>query len=425
MTRKKWYIIIASLLIINGLVFINRNNGFKYYPYKTYNEIYTTDSNLYLTNIHFTNNFLELQFSYSLSANDWKLYIDNKYIKNIKSNGSQVLVPLATYSHHYKLDPVNSPNALPVSVIADHSPAPDNTFDNEFLYCNLPGPGIRASAMKLWAINPDEFSKEERLFANQLLKDSIRISANDDDIAKTIKIGIYLRSLPNNPKGLPFYEVQKHSVSGQIKLSQQCKAELVCGNYSAMFRYLAHMSGLISRSITYSGPGGNWHYGSHFMNEVYLRKQQQWSVADASNNIFLPHDSIRFYNAADVKKMTDVNGFAGKGYYDLNNKTARIEPYEAVKNLHEYYNLSDADIQYPHGDATLKSTFSLLWQFYFPARDFDLYSDRNSNSILKLSIKTIFFLSLILAIIYYIAYEIKLFELMNKFRNQKKVRKEV
>jgi hypothetical protein len=413
--RFGWWVLLFVLFLINAGILVERNNGFKYFPYKTYSQLYTTDSSLCFKDISINQNVLQLQFSQPLTEHTWKLYTDPTFTSDITATTDRLSLPLKDGLHTYKLIPVVNPNDLAVSVTIDHTPHQNGPYDNEFISSNIPGPEIEPIALKTWRFNKGSFSKSEIEQGTRLLTDSIHLKDNDDDFAKTIKIGLYLRHLPLNPQGMDPAEAAGKSAWEQIKLGQQCKANFNCGNYAAMFSFLGGLAGLVTRGITYSGPDGNWHYASHFLNEVYLHKQQQWALVDNSNNIFLPHDSTRFYNAVDVKKMADVNGFSNKLCYDLNNDSVRIISYSQVSNLHYYYNQSPADIRFAHSTSYKFSFLNNLWQFYIPVRDHDLYSDRKSNNTFKLIVKTIFILALLVSLVLYVAWE------FNKKKNKYKM----
>jgi hypothetical protein len=413
--RFGWWLLLLVLFLINAWILVERNNGYKYFPYKTYSELYTTDSSLCFEDVTINHNLLQLTFTKPLPEQNWKLYTDSSFTSDITASAKQLSVALKSGLHSYKFISTHNATDLPVSVVIDHTPHENEHYDNEFISSNIPGPGVKPIELNTWRIDKSIFSKSDIEEGVKLLKDSLHLLNNDDDITKTIKIGLYLRHLPVNAKGIDPAEAAAKTAWEQIKLAQQCKANFNCGNYAAMFSFLAGLAGLVTRGITYSGPDGNWHYASHFLNEVYLHKQQQWALVDNSNNIFLPHDSLRFYNAVDVKKMTDINGFSDKLCYDLNKESVKIVSYSGVSSLHSYYNQSPADIKFAHGKSYKFSFLNNLWQFYIPIRDHDLYSDRKSNNTFKLIVKTIFILALLVSLFCYVAWE------FNKKKNKSKI----
>ncbi|HSU50402.1 MAG TPA: hypothetical protein VLJ41_07425, partial [Segetibacter sp.] len=60
-----WLLIIA-LLSVNVFILLQRNEGYKYFPFKTYSELYVTDSSLYIKDLHFNKDTLDIFFSLKL-----------------------------------------------------------------------------------------------------------------------------------------------------------------------------------------------------------------------------------------------------------------------------------------------------------------------------------------------------------------------
>lgn len=407
MKRVLFLFFLLILFGLNGWILINRNNGFKYYPYKTYRQLYTTDSTQCFTDIEISQHTIVLRFSLPLQEDSRKLYIDDSFSTDVKADFKSLSFTLKNGFHKYTLVSADSLGSLPVSIAIDHTQHGNNNFDNEIISSNVPGPGIESIPLSTYQISQGTFSERDAKEGLRLLNDSVHISGNDDEVTKVFKIGMYLQHLPNNTSGTDPVQVALTNPIEQIKSAQQNKANLNCGNYAAMFYFLSGLAGLVTRGITYTGPDGNWHYGSHFMNEVYLHNFQQWALVDNLNNIYLLHDSTRFYNAADVKKMSEVDGFVGKFFYDLSGDLEKKKSYADKSNLHYYYNQTDADISYSQNKTYSYSLFNNLWQFYLPIRRHDLYSDKRSNNIGKLFFKTIAIVALLMGLILYCVWEIK------------------
>jgi len=91
-TRIQFIVTLLLLLIANGYIFIHRNKGFKYYPYKTYNEIYTCDSSLYLKDIHFNPQSLQLITSIPFPADDYAVYCDDVFVAKAYPDNNSILI---------------------------------------------------------------------------------------------------------------------------------------------------------------------------------------------------------------------------------------------------------------------------------------------------------------------------------------------
>ena len=196
----------------------------------------------------------------------------------------------------------------------------------------------------------------------------------------------------------------------QLQLAMQNKVNLNCGNYSAMIYFLCSVLQMPNRLVTFSGPAGNWQYGVHYYNEIYLREKQQWVLCDGLSNIYMPHDHTRFYDAVDVYKMAHVNGFANKYAYTFTGDSLGTVQYDSVNYFHSYYNRSNANLRFLHpGSNSSDSKWNYLTDFYSFTRNFDFYSDVNANDWTKIIIKIAAFYLLLLVLVPYTASEIKLF----------------
>ncbi|TDH26166.1 hypothetical protein EXU57_11790 [Segetibacter sp. 3557_3] len=398
--RVQWWLLLLALLISNLYILVNRNNGYRYYPYKTYAQLYVSDSTLQIAALNFSNQTLDIVLSHFPGAAQWSLFIDNTFTKTINTSNKVITIPILVRAHRYELRPVDSNAANRIKLVVDHSPTAKG-FDNEFIYANIPGPGTETLPLSRWQTPISSFTAAELRSATELINGPIGILATDNDLTKTLKIGRHLRKLRVSNNGVDVTSLNLSPLK-QLELSVKQDVNINCGNYTAMFHFLGTIAGLTTRAVTFAGPQGNWHYGNHYYNEVYLHKQQQWSLIDNLNNVFLPHDTTRFYNAVDVKKMASVNGFENKFCYDLNSDTPRLVPYKANGYFHEYYNLSDADISFPTKGVQPKSGLTLLFEFYFPSADFAYYSDKKANNLFKLAAKYIFLLGLIIAVFLYL-----------------------
>lgn len=120
---------------------MHRNDGYKYFPYKTYSQLYVTDSTLYLKNVNFNADTLELFFSLQLHPAKYKLIVDDSITNGfIVSANNSLHIPLMDNIHVYTLTPAN--NKQPEIIVqADHDKAKNI---NEFIYCNFPGPSNKS-----------------------------------------------------------------------------------------------------------------------------------------------------------------------------------------------------------------------------------------------------------------------------------------
>lgn len=404
--RVKYLLLIAVFTCINAYILFQRNNGYKYFPFKTYSELYVLDSILYLKDIHFNGDSLQLFFSKPLPGKNYSLNIDNVFLANIlTSNANEIIVPLQKDFHIYKLSPGSL--GIDITLKVDHNTTSKPTV-NELLFCSLPGPQTKVSPYETWSNTRAVFSTAEYSSAAELLKKYTNAYNVNTDSARVLAIEKFVASLQSNPNGIDAYELGKQIPLQQIDSAMQQKAQLLCGNYATIVYFLCCTMNMTNRVVTYRGPAGNWQYGMHYFNEIYLREKQQWVLVDAMNNIYMPHDSLRYYNAVDVKKMTQVNGFAGKKAFSFLGDSIREVAYDSINEKHIYYNQSGANLCFLHPGADLNvSAWKNFIEFYSFSRDYDFYSDANSNDWFKIIVKEIAFVVLAILLIAYFVFEIK------------------
>ncbi|MEO7209757.1 MAG: hypothetical protein ABIY35_02335, partial [Chitinophagaceae bacterium] len=146
MKRKRLiYILVFVLLILmNGYILLHRNEGFKYYPLKTYSEIYQADSSFFIKNIFFTNDSVQFTFSMKPTADQYLL--ENKKVDVI---GYSITFPLQKSFHEYTLMPADGRSKNIIFHI-DHTENSPHNFTNEFLNSNIPGPEISTTPLHIW-----------------------------------------------------------------------------------------------------------------------------------------------------------------------------------------------------------------------------------------------------------------------------------
>ncbi|MEO8117553.1 MAG: hypothetical protein ABI653_07865 [Bacteroidota bacterium] len=396
MKRKSiLYILVFILLILlNGYILLHRNEGFKYYPLKTYSEIYQVDSSFFIQNIFFTNDSVQFTFSMKPAADQYLL--ENKKIHVI---GHSITFPLQENFHAYTLTPANGGSKNIIFHI-DHSKDKQQIFTNEFLFSNIPGPGISTTPLHIWEEGDRQYPANEVVEGRKLLNEKTNIAAALTDSARFMEIASLISGIHSNPSGTNVQTMNTLSPYNQIVESLKGNAQLDCGNFSQMLAFLCTTENLPNRRITYRGPDGNWRFGVHYMNEIYWRENQTWILADALNNIYCPHDSTKFFNAVDLKKVFEVNGLAGKKVYTFQNDSLLIKDYNELSYWHKYYNTSNASIAFLYPGKEMKnSALNEVLQFYTFIHSEVWYNDNKRNNWPLIILKLISFYALIFLVI--------------------------
>lgn len=407
--RFTYWLLLLSLVVVNLYILRHRNEGFKYYPYKSISELYVTDSALYLKDMKFEGDSVELFFSMPLGSTGYSVQLDNMlslYAILQFAKGNRFVLHLEKGIHQYRLTAASAGHAV-ITFKIDHSSF-NGITQNEFLYCNLPGPQINVASLKTYQ-NDKGFSAVEKQNALTLLQEKTTFNKDSSDLYNTLAITKFASSLCNNPKGIHAYKLSELRPYGQIQEALKCNADLACGNYSAMIGYLFSVAQIPNRLVTFRGPAGNWQYGIHYYSEIYLRERQQWVLIDAANKLAMPFDSSthQFLHAVDINNLIKRNSTSGKLVYAFND-SVKVVPYDSVNSQHIYYNQSNANLCFLHGNADVTiSPFRSFMEFYTFDRDFDYYSDVNRNDWFKIVVKEVAALLLILGWLLYAFVEIK------------------
>ena len=365
---------------------------------------------MYLQDVFFDADTLQLFFSLKLSSPVYKLIVDDSITdKSIAPANNSLHIPLMDNIHEYKLIPADYKQPE-ITVQADHDKASSPEYINEFIYCNLPGPQIEVSSYNIWTKGIASFTNEEIKNANDFFRKNTQAFSATTDSARLMEVCRVISALRPNINGINAAEASLLSPYKQLQLAMQHKVNLDCGNYSAMLYFFCSMLNLPNRLITFSGPAGNWRYGVHYYNEIYLREKQQWVLCDGLSNNYMPHDSFRSYNAADINKLAHLNSFKNKFVYTFERDSLKRVPYDSLNYWHLYYNRNNANLRYVHpGNDSHDNRWTYLKDFYSFKRNFDFYSDVNVNDCLKITVKMTAFYLLIIITGLYIWFEIKIF----------------
>lgn len=144
-TRIIFFLAITVLSFINAWILLHRNEGYKYFPFKSYSHLYVTDSAFYLKDVNFKKNTLDLSFSLTPLSRHYTLIIDDTISRGTINADSNLLGnPLLNKIHTYTLLPLGTAElAITIQVGDDKNDGDDYT--NELIFYNLPGPNIAVS----------------------------------------------------------------------------------------------------------------------------------------------------------------------------------------------------------------------------------------------------------------------------------------
>jgi hypothetical protein len=409
--RFIYWFVLAVLIVVNGFILMHRNEEYKYFPYKSYSEIYVTDSMLYLKDLHFSNDSVALVLSKNMEINGktklWQVFVDSQNIGFANAFSNTINVPLINGIHNYRLNSIASNKNILFTIDHNLDDSASKKYTNEFMYINMPGPNINVSHQKQWQSDIG-FTADEKLQANNLLKEKTKFHCDSSDTYNTFAISKFVATLCNNPKGIDFNTLSRLRPIGQLNEAMKCNASMACGNYAAMMGYLFSVAKIPNRVVFFQSRSVNWQYGVHYYNEIFLRDKQKWVLVDAANNITMPYLSKfgDFLNAADIKKLIQLNHTSSIEAFVFKNDSTITTIYDSINKPHFYYHQSNANLCYYHANADVSnSKFRSILEFYTFNRDVDFYSDVNRNNWFKIVIKEFAMLLLLLTFLFYFVFE--------------------
>ena len=131
--RFIYWFVLAVLVVVNGFILIHRNEGYKYFPFKTYSEIYVTDSMLYLKDLQFSNDSVALVFSKNMELEyelkSWQVLVDSHNIGFARVALNTIYVPLLNGIHYYRLNFIASNQNIQFTI--DHNLYITNFYFNK------------------------------------------------------------------------------------------------------------------------------------------------------------------------------------------------------------------------------------------------------------------------------------------------------
>ena len=376
---------ILGLVIINLLILRFKDNGFRYNPYTTYENLYVSDSSFYIKAIHIDSNTASLELSLPLRQNNYVVYIDSPNAQYpIHQQRDQLVFNLQNGHHTYYIQPNDSTGFPRFYLKMEHTP--EGNAVNE---CSIPIMDRDPVPLSYWEKCFGIFSEREKEIARKILTQNTKFFQKKNETEQVSEIVKYVMRLPSNPQGILPDDQRALSPLEQLQLAQQHKSALDCGVYTTIFFYLFSSVNIPVRSTGYWTPihTGNWKFPAHSLCEIYLRYEQQWAIIDGQNNIFLAKDGSHLINTVDIRKMAEIGSFSNKTTYTYVSGDLLQVPFDSVSNNIFYYNKVNTDIMI--APFITRSNLKKIKEFYLFHHDYYMYADSNENDWTKIFLKLI------------------------------------
>jgi hypothetical protein len=385
-----WLVLLAG----NLLVIVQRNNGFKFRWFVSYDKLYANSDMLFVLSMQFANDTCLLQLSKPGMAGFESLSVDDSTSTKVFEKEGKLAFVMKPGVHVYEFAG-NHTFSLQLDYVCT---MPLANCKNELLWCTLPWPYEQPLPASTWDQSEKIFSENDLQRGKQLLQNIGGWRPGNTDTASVLAIARICSLLQSDTLTSKPLTLQQGSVSPDsfINYVIKNKPQLNCGNYAYIIRFLSAAAGLTNRSVAFKGSNDPaWSYGVHYFNEILLREKNQWVLADGLNNLFLPNDSTgRFINAADMCKMMQSGGqLEGLwGFANFQDSLQQISLKRWYKPLKRYYANPYAWLHFevPSKLSGSSSIAHVLSFYSFPKNEM-VYSDRHQNQWSKIVLKLVLF----------------------------------
>jgi hypothetical protein len=352
--KKIFLLLFIAITAVNLYVYRNRNE-YTYQKQSSYNELYPGYSSFTANKFNILNDStIEIVVNNpSVQSISWQIKKDGQQYADYSGINPRIIVPKG--EHRFTVfNPVKDSFSLQVeNMSTDDYKKFNHTQGGGLLIFNSDLLQTKeVASLDKWKDDEVKATAEEYAAITSLLKDSMKISANETTIEKVKKIGCYLGFKLFPSRGMPSDSILGLSVFNQYK----CGANgdpIWCGNYSLIFNLFALKAGIKTRNVEISKKWGSVPGNLHVFNEYYIPEQRKWAAIDLTfNNVFYIDKDGNLLNAVQVKNA---------GIKDSTIKVLR--PHSATELIAERFDQSEA----------------LFFENYDPHNDLKYYLSLNYN----------------------------------------------
>jgi hypothetical protein len=400
-------LIVLVLLMINGWIYFNRNDGYAYQEVASYNQIYQHDEMCRITD-----------FS-TIGEDSVKLVVRSKRLFSNSSIDTSIFIKIDEGNRRYVIPPLNSMGKD--SIVVGISRTSEQTYAINgrnnvskvgLMYSNTPIGKTDLFPFNHWQQKFPLASPDDSIIANHLLLDSIKILENDNDLTRVEKIASYILTTLERHRGIPIDSMDKMSPIQQFQCARSGMSKVWCWNFSQIFSFLANRAGIVTRSVDLGGniEGVVEPEPIHSFNEVFIEELNQWVFIDLSSKaIFVKSSSgkflntIQFYHAHLIK--SNLTAVTLKQDSLLQVDYGGIKPFYDDVFRGDSYFLFYFKSQFSSDYHDLSSK---LERYFTKAPTYAAYSDSNSGDNRKFYIKQFFFYTLVIYSLYVLVFTVLL-----------------
>jgi len=401
--------ILLTLLILNLLIFLNRDNGYAYTEVLNYNALYNIKENFQISRFAYNGNDSLSVFLNKQGGNvNWEITVDS--LNPYASEGS-IQLKLIEGKHEYRIKNIEHKDesfSLGLNYVTDKTyqkAGRKRASDVELLYSSAGLDNEQIQSKDFWKQSSALTTEEEVKDVSSILKNDIKILYPDSAIEKIKKIGAYILARLQSKQGTPSDTMDKLSPQQRFDHALNNHSKVWCGDFADIFSLYANTAGITTRLVCTEGEAHGIPKSGHSFNECYIPELKQWVFVDlTSGTLFVQNsqgnylNSIDFYNAHLLRSSDlKVTKFENDSLFET--------PYLVNRSFYkDYFNMETYFVFYNAAQFSKDLySFQNKWlRYIFKRPTFAVYANSSSVDNRLFYIKQGLFFSLLIFIGYLI-----------------------
>jgi len=402
-------IIFLLLLIVNIVIYKNRDNGYAYTEYLNYKQLYQPSELQSITKTRFNgSDSLALYFSQEQNDAVWKIQLPDSTSYTCKGNP---VIKLLEGIKDYQLTKINEKDStihIRLNYVSEASykkKGRTRASDVELMLASIPIQDKKLYSINHWTQSSEYTTDKEILIAKQILSDNMKVIPSENSVSKIQKIGSYIYKKIHHQLGTPNDSVDMLSPLQQFTLAQQGYSEIWCGNYTSIFSFFANTANITTRSVWVDGEANGISTAGHNFNECYIKELNQWIFVDLmSNTLSMQTKNGKYLNSIDLYNLHQLRS-NDILVSSLKNDSIIKSKYDISNSFYNNYFNPNVNFAYYYAsqfDKNMYSYFEKIKRYLFKRPTFAIYSNAGSISNAKFYKKQMALLALVAFSIYWL-----------------------
>jgi len=375
-------IIFLALLIVNIVIYKNRDNGYAYSEYLNYKQLYQPSEPQSIAKTRFNgHDSLALYFSQETSHITWEIQLPDSTHYTCKGNP---VIKLQEGINDYQLkntSPKDSIIHIRLNYVSEASykkKRRTRVSDVELMQISVPIQDKKAFPLSHWIQSSQFTTDKEITIAKQILTDSMKVISAENSITKIQKIGSYIYRKIHHQLGTPNDNLDSLSPMQQLNLAQHGQSEIWCGTYTNIFSFFANTASITTRSVWVDGTANGISTAGHNFNECYIKELNQWIFVDLmSNTLSLQTKNGHYLNSLDFYNLHQLHS-SDIIVSSFKNDSIKTSEYDYSNSFYNNYFNPNVNFVYYYASQFHKNVYSpseKIKRYLFKRPTFATYSN--------------------------------------------------